>query len=315
MRILNRRWGGYKNAAKIPEKGERTVPSKKRKVTIGMLKAMPGKWDVEGNWAIFEEQFKRHRGDGLDVFITPECFLDGYAVTEKNWTVRRFAKAAQEVAVSPYIRRVRGLARRAKTHIMFGFTELLDGYFYNAALLVGSDGKIVGKYYKTHLQNHDHRFARGEDLPVFDLDFGRVGTVICADRRWPESIRTLRLKGAEICLMPTYGMWHLDNEWWMRTRSYENQMFVCFTHPNVALITNPRGGIDAKLESNRPDVLVHEVDLSEVTEENHLANRRPELYGILADEAHPSRQAAYDPPKAGTKRLKEPRKRSRGVKK
>ena len=268
-----------------------------RKVTIGMLKAMPEKWNVEGNWAIFEEQFERHQGEEIHVFVTPECFLDGYAVTEENWTVEKFAKAAQEVEESIYIRQVRDMAQRTETHVVFGFTELLDGHFYNTALLIGADGEIVGKYHKTHLQNHDRRFSRGEDLPTFHLDFGRVGMVICADRRWPESIRTLRLKGAEICLMPTYGMWSLENEWWMRTRSYENQMFVCFTHPNVALITNPKGEMDAKLQSNRPDVLVHEMDLAEVKDDNHLEDRRPELYGILSDGTHPSRQETYEPPR------------------
>ena len=268
-----------------------------RKLRIGMLKAMPAKWDVEGNWEIFVEQFKKHRGEGIDVFITPECFLDGYAVTEKNWTVRKFARVAQEVETSSYIRRVRQMARRAESCVVFGFSELLDGCFYNCALLVGADGGIVGKYHKTHLQSHDQRFAPGQDLPVFDIEKGRVGMVICADRRWPESIRALRLKGAQICLMPTYGMWHLDNEWWMRTRSFENQMFVCFTHPEVALITDPRGGIAARLESNQPDVLVHEVDLEEVREDNHLEHRRPELYGVLADVEHPSQQEKYKPPR------------------
>ena len=275
------------------------MSSDRRKVTIGMLKAMPAKWGVEENWAVFEAQFRRHAGEGMDVFITPECFLDGYAVTEADWTVERFAGIAQDVGKSGYIRRVREMARESRTHVVFGFTELLRGHFYNTALLVGSDGSVVGKYHKTHLQNHDLRFARGEDLPAFDLDFGKVGMVICADRRWPESIRTLRLKGAEICLMPTYGMCHIENEWWMRTRSYENQMFVCFTHPGVALITGPRGGLEAKLQSNVPGVLVHEVDLAEVKDDNHLANRRPELYGILADTEHASRQEAYEPPTSG----------------
>ena len=272
------------------------IPQKKRtKVTVGMLKAMPAKWDVDGNWDIFREQFVRHQGDDIDVFITPECFLDGYAVTEDNWTVEKFSAVAQDVTQSVYIQQVRDLARETKTHVVFGFVERLNGLFYNCALLVGDDGEVVGKYHKTHLQNHDRRFAPGQDLPVFDLDIGRVGMVICADRRWPESIRTLRLKGANICLMPTYGMWHLDNEWWMRTRSYENQMFVCFTHPGVALITNPKGGIDAKLQSSVPDVLVHQIDLSVVTDGNHLADRRPELYGILSDLSHPSRQMPYEP--------------------
>ena len=268
----------------------------KRNVVVGMLKAMPVKWDVEGNWVAFEAQFRKHRGDGIDVFVTPECFLDGYAVTEANWTVRKFARISQELGRSPYLRKVREMARRARTHIVFGFTELRGGQFYNAALLVGRDGRVVGVYHKTHLQNHDRRFARGEDLPVFELDFGKVGMVICADRRWPESIRTLRLKGAEVCLMPTYGMWHEANEWWMRTRAYENQMFVCFAHPNVALIANPKGGVDAKLQSNVPDVLVHAIDLNEVRDDNHLLDRRPDLYGVLADPSHPSRQEEYTPP-------------------
>lgn len=265
-------------------------------LTVGMLKAMPRKWDMEGNWAIFEEQFRRHQDDGIDVFITPECFLDGYAVTEKDWTVQKFAEIAQNVGESVYIQQVQDLARQTRTCIVFGFTELLNGLFYNCALLVGADGELIGKYHKTHLQNHDHRFAPGQDLPVFDLGMGLVGIVICADRRWPESIRTLRLKGAKICLMPTYGMWHLDNEWWMRTRSYENQMFICFTHPRVALITDPKGWTDAKLQSSVPDVLVHEIYLSEARDDDHLANRRPELYGVLSDVSHPSRQAPYDPP-------------------
>lgn len=266
------------------------------KIKIGMLKAMPAKWDVVGNWAIFEAQFEAHAKD-VDVFVTPECFLDGYAVTEKDWTVERFATVAQDVATSKYIQQVRDMAKRANVHVVFGFTEMRGGYFYNAALLINRNGEMVGTYDKTHLQTHDYRFARGEDIPVFDLDFGRVGMVICADRRWPESIRTLRLKGAQICLMPTYGMSHEKNEWWMRTRSYENQMFVCFTHPGVALITDPKGDVAAKLQSNVPDVLVHEIDLSEVSDGNHLEDRRPELYGVISEVDHWSRQLNFDSPK------------------
>lgn len=272
------------------------MPSENRVVRIGMLKAMPAKWDVEANWDMFKEQFTRYRDVGLDVFVTPECFLDGYAVTDADWSVPKFGRVAQTVGESPFIRNVLDLAGRSNTHIVFGFTELKNGRFYNAALLAGRSGEIVGTYYKTHLQRHDRRFAAGRDLPVFELDFGTVGLAICADRRWPETIRVLRLKSAEVCLMPTYGMWHLDNEWWMRTRSYENQMYVCFAHPNVALITGPGGQLDAKLQSNVDDVLVHDIDLAAVSDGNHLADRRPGLYGILSDETHPSRQDPFNPP-------------------
>jgi predicted amidohydrolase len=249
-----------------------------------MVVAMPKKWGVEENWSVFDTLLRRHANDRVDIFITPECFLDGYAVTEKNWTVERFSEVAQEINASPYVAGVKRLAAHTEANIVFGLTERESTHFYNCALLVGRHGELIGKYHKTHLQSHDLRFTPGSDLPIFQLHCGVAGVVICADRRWPETIRTLRVKGAEIALMPTYGMWHLDNEWWMRTRSYENEMFVCFAHPNVALITNPKGGVEAKLHSNVPSVLIHDLDLDEVTA-NMLKDRRPELYTPLGDSA------------------------------
>jgi predicted amidohydrolase len=144
--------------------------------------------------------------------------------------------------------------------------------------MVDRNGRVAGHYHKTHLQSVDVRFSPGVDLPVFDMVWGRAGVLICADRRWPETARVLRLKGAKITLIPSYGMWHLDNEWWMRTRSYENENFIAFVHPNVAFVSDPKGQILAKLESNVPGMLVCDVDLSLVSNDKHIRDRRPELY-------------------------------------
>jgi predicted amidohydrolase len=40
---------------------------------------------------------------------------------------------------------------------------------------------------------------------VFDLDFGRVGIIICYDSWFPEATRLLGLKGAEVILFPSEG--------------------------------------------------------------------------------------------------------------
>ena len=83
---------------------------------------------------------------------------------------------------------------------------------FNTAILVGSDGRIVGKYRKIHLPGHaDHKpQAKFQHLEkkyfeVGDLGF-RVwryldtitGMLICNDRRWPEAFRVLALQGAEV---------------------------------------------------------------------------------------------------------------------
>ncbi len=248
---------------------------------LGLFTAMPVKWDLEANWRTFEQTLAAHASDGIQLVVTPECFLDGYVTPAKDWTPERFAAIAQDASTSVYIKRLRELAARYKMYIVFGLTENRGGKFYNTALIVDRAGNIAGRYSKTHLQNHDLRYAPGDDLPVFDTPWGKVGILICADRRWPETARVLRLKGARIVLIPSYGMWGLDNEWWMRTRAYENENYLAFAHPQVAFVADPKGGIAARLQSNVPGMLVCDVDLTRVTDKHHIKDRRPELYGEI----------------------------------
>lgn len=252
------------------------------RVRVGLFTAMPVKWDLEANWRAFEETVARHAGERPDVIVTPECFLDGYAAAAKDWTLEKFAAIAQEETTSPYIAKVRAMAEKYRAAILFGFTEKRAGKYYNTALLIDKNGKTVGRYDKTHLQAHDLRFEPGKDLPVFEADWGKSGVMICADRRWPETARVLRLRGSRLTLVPSYGMWHIDNEWWMRTRSYENENFLAFAHPNVAFVTGPKGEVVAKLQTNRPAMLVVDLDLSQVTSNRHIDDRRPELYRDLS---------------------------------
>ncbi len=251
------------------------------RMRLGLFSAVPAEWDLEANWRTFERTVSMHAGEGVDLIVTPECYLDGYVAAAKDWEAGRFASIAQDVETSVYIARLRALAARLKTYIVLGFTEKRAGKLYDAAILVDRTGATVGVYHKTHLQNQDLRFSPGDDLPVFDTEWGKVGVLICADRRWPETVRVLRLKGARITLIPSDGMWHLDNEWWMRTRSYENENFLAFAHPHVAFLTDPRGQLAAKLQSNVPGLLVCDVDLSQIRDVD-IRDRRPELYQEIA---------------------------------
>ena len=173
----------------------------------------------------------RTRARTWTLIITPECFLDGYVVIAKDWNPQRFLAMGQDVNTSPYILRLRALAAKYKVYIVFGFTENAGGKLYDAAIMVDRTGATVGIYHKTMLQAEDLRFSPGQELPVFNTEWGKMGILICADRRWPESARVERLKGARITLIPSYGNWGLANQWWMRTRSYENGFFIAFTHP------------------------------------------------------------------------------------
>jgi len=246
-------------------------------VRVALVKVMPEKFAVEKNWSALERAMRAHADESANVFVSPEGFLDGYCSTEKSCGRRRLREVAETIEKGTHVGKARALARELGAYFVFCFTEKRRRKLFNAAALIDRLGEIVGVYHKTHLQGHDLKYDRGEALPVFETDFGTVGLMICADRRWPETVRTLRLKGAQVILNPTYGMHDERNKAMMRTRSYENGVFICFAHPAQALITAPDGSVAAELVSNVPDVLVHDLDLS-LTDASHLDDRRPDLY-------------------------------------
>jgi predicted amidohydrolase len=246
---------------------------------IAMLKAVPEPWELERNWETVERLAGPLEGGGIDLFMMPECFLDGYVVVNKEWTPERFEEIIQEEN-GTYIPRARALARRLGCWLILSLTERRGEGGANTAMLINRHGEIAGRYDKTHLCGEDQRYVPGMSLPVFDTDWGRMGMVICADRRWPETVRSLAVQGAELVAIPTYGMWHEANEWWMRTRAYENGVWVAFAHPRVAFIADPKGDLRAKLLSSVPGVLVEELSLAEV-DRSMLDVRRPEIYGAL----------------------------------
>jgi len=260
---------------------EAAAPAK-TSARIALMAGVPEKWNLEANFEVFLRLLEEADEAGAEIFVTPECWLDGYAAPDKGSTPERLRAVAQDLEASAYLKRVASEAKTRGMFICFGFTSLEGGEIYNAAGLWGADGERIGVYHKTHLQAHDLQYAPGQSLPVWPTPWGPVGIMICADRRWPETARTLRLKGAKLILNPTYGMHHEANECWMRTRGYENQCFIAFAHPKVGFVVGPDGGLVAKQEDEGPGLLVCDVDLTRAKDDNHLRDRRPELYQIIA---------------------------------
>ena len=250
-------------------------------VRIAQMHAVPEKWNLEKNFATFLALLEKAGAENPDIFITPEGWLDGYAAPHEDSTPAKLREVAQDPQASEYLKVVSEQAAKRDLHICFGFTSLEDGRIFNAAGLWGPDGSLIGIYHKTHLQRHDLQYTPGEALPVWPTPWGPVGIMICADRRWPETARCLRLQGAKLILNPTYGFRGELNEAMIRTRGYENQCYVAFTHPGESLVTGPKGGVVGKEVSETPGVLVTELDLTRARDDNHIADRRPDLYGVI----------------------------------
>ena len=252
-------------------------------IRVAQVRVYPKKGNLQANHAMLMEILaETEKKEDVDVLVTPEGFLDGYVVTEKSVTREGMPAYAIDPERSVYTRAVSDWAKRNNAWVIYGCARKARGGVYNTALIYNRKGALVGMYDKTHIQTHDHKYLPGRHLNVYESDFGLFGVMICADRRWPETSRTLTLKGARVIFNPTYGMHGDLNLCMMRTRSYENGIFIVFTHPGQSLITGPNGAVVCNDRSDDHKYTVTEIDLDKAPANTggHIADRRPDLYRL-----------------------------------
>jgi predicted amidohydrolase len=252
-------------------------------IRVAQVKVYPLKGKMDANHKMLMDTLKDiEAGEKVDVVVTPEGFLDGYVSTEKSVTKEDMIQYAIDPLESHYCLAISQWARRNKTWVIFGCTRKAADGIFNTALIYNRAGALVGMYDKLHLQEHDHKYTPGKHLDVYESDFGPFGVMICADRRWPETARTLALKGARVIFNPTYGMHGELNLCMMRTRSYENGIYIVFTHPGQSLITDPKGAVTCNDEDKDKTCTLTEIDLAKApaNKGGHIADRRPDVYKL-----------------------------------
>jgi predicted amidohydrolase len=206
---------------------------------VAGLRVMPDRWDKESNFRKLNQFARQAVAQGANVVVTPEGFLDGYVGNDRDLDKEKYFGVAEPVD-SPMLQRVRNLARELRIHLAIGFPELRGERVYNSVAIFGPDGKLVSLYSKTHCGS-ELLNTEGTEFPVVQTTLGRWGTLICLDRQLPETSRILAIKGAQMTLNPSYGMYGELNDAMMRTRAYENGVYVVFVHPKRCLIIDPKG--------------------------------------------------------------------------
>ena len=147
--------------------------------------------------------------------------------TFKNEVVKNGDKLLES-----YMRVFSTLAREYKMYVVAGSNYVPcqeTGRIVNASYVFAPDGSCMGKQDKIHLYIEDtHICVGGDEIKVFEADFGRFGVVICYEGMFPEVSRVMAMQGAQalinVSACPGSLIWHKirAGAW---SRCQDNQTF------------------------------------------------------------------------------------------
>lgn len=205
------------------------------------------KWiraDKEANYRRAEAMIREAADGGAEIVCTTECFLDGYAIADKSIPLEEYRALGEQIPNGPYYRKLAKLAEELEIHLIAGMLEADGDERFNTAVLIGPDGKLIGRYHKQKLGHESVRNTAGSKSFVFGTPFGKTGMMICADRRYPNLVGRFREQGADFLLCPSGGMFGPKrNDPILQARSRENRRHIVFVHPAEFLVTAPDGSI------------------------------------------------------------------------
>ncbi|NQV96557.1 MAG: N-carbamoyl-D-amino-acid hydrolase [Acidimicrobiaceae bacterium] len=217
-------------------------------------------------------------------------------------------------------------AKRLGVGFCLGYAELTaDSQRFNTQILVERNGSVVAKYRKVHIPGHEHHepdrpfqhaeryyfTPSNEGFGVWKAFGGRIGMMICNDRRWPETYRVMGLQGVEIILCGYNTPLHyvpdpsqdplqgFHNALVMQSGAYQNGTFVVGVAKGGleegvdgladSSIIAPSGELLAKTTTSDDEVITATCDLDWCNNyKNTLFDfdryRRPEVYGRITQQ-------------------------------
>lgn len=89
------------------------------------------------------------------------------------------------------------------------FERRAAGLYHNTAVVLETDGSLVGCYRKMHIPDDPAYYEKFYFCPgdlgfrPIDTSLGRLGVLVCWDQWYPEAARLMALAGAELLIYPT----------------------------------------------------------------------------------------------------------------
>ncbi|MCR5125210.1 MAG: carbon-nitrogen hydrolase family protein [Treponema sp.] len=246
-----------------------------------------------------------------DIVVLPEMFSCPY----KN---SAFPLFAQEDGGTNW-ERLSECARKNKIYIVAGSMPELEitredcrhvERIFNTCYVFDRSGNQIAKHRKVHLFDCDYKngvhfhesdtLSSGNEITLFDTEFGRIGVMICFDIRFPEFSRLYADSGASLVICPAAFNQTSGPKYWnlmFRTRAVDNQIFFAGCSPSFdekasykayghSIVANPFGEVLGELDEKEGELNV-EIDLGEIAgfraQSPIVKSLKRDLYKKIAD--------------------------------
>ncbi len=257
--------------------------------------------DREQNTARGVAAVRRAASAGAELIVFPELsFVPFFPQKKRSQQPTPWAETIPGPTTEQFAR----LAREIGVVIVINLYEREGNRTYDSSPVLDADGSLLGVTRMVHVMEgpcfHETDFYNPGDMgaPVYDSQAGRIGVAICYDRHYPEYMRALGLKGAEIVVVPQAGS---AGEWTpgifeaeLQVAAFQNGYFAalanrvgeeeCLTFAGESYVTDPNGRLVARAPAAQDFILSADLDFGLLggcaARQHFLPDRRPDAYPL-----------------------------------
>lgn len=219
------------------------------KFIIALLQISPKEMDQKFNLEKGLEACRKAKDLGADLVLFPETWNIGYAFCPPDKKAEWEAEAIDQQ--SEFFQSHVRLAKEQEINIGITYLEIYSPKPRNTVSIISSRGQVVLNYSKVFLCNFGQEELQREKYKIDDIgtDYNcspgnafnvcelaneqgsvKVGTMICADREFPEAATALMRNGAELIIVPNSCNWDDIRDCQLKTRAFESLVGVAMAN-------------------------------------------------------------------------------------
>lgn len=257
------------------------------KLRIAIAQAEASIADPEGNTRKIKEWIKTAVDKGANMICFPELFYSAYDVNAEE--LKRCAIGEDDV----FFQDLKALAKEYEINILVSYPEKSkEGKPYISFAYIDSNGTLICNHRKSYLWlGEKEKVTPGEPVyKVLDTPFGKIGLLICYEIEFPEPVRILTLKGAEIIISTMAFDLIEDLQKYISAMGVLNQVYAIGVNGcapdkefcrGKSCISDQWGNIVFALDEGKEQLGLYEIDLEKQNRRNDSPHKKDFLKDTL----------------------------------